>query len=75
MAEGWKFKFTRPNPDGGPDLQGLAVVHVADQGAAIVVAASKMQDAIFAVDSEASPELLDQYNIKPGEMLVLMEGH
>ena len=31
MAQGWNLKFTRPNPKGGADLQGLIVVHVADQ--------------------------------------------
>jgi hypothetical protein len=74
VAQGWKFKMTRPNPDGGPNLQGLVVVHVADQQGAIIVAGSKMQDAIFQIDSEASAELLGQYDIKPGEMLVLVEG-
>jgi hypothetical protein len=74
MKVGWKFKTRRPDPKGGPDLQGLIVVHVADQGAAIVVAASKMQDAIFEIDSEASPEMLAEYDVKPGQMLVLMEG-
>jgi hypothetical protein len=75
MAAGWKFKTRRPNPNGGPDLQGLVLVHVADQHGAIVVAASKMQDAIFEIDSEASPELLAQYDVKPGKVLILMEGH
>ena len=53
MAQGWNFKFTRPNPKGGADLQGLIVVHVADQYDAVVLATSKMQDAVFTIDSEA----------------------
>jgi hypothetical protein len=74
MAEGWKFKTRRPNPDGGADLLGLVVVRVADQHGAIAVAASKMPDAIIEIDSEASPELLEEYDMKPGQMLILMEG-
>jgi hypothetical protein len=74
MAEGWKFKTKRPDPDGGPDLLGLVVVRVADQHGALEVAASKMPDAILEIDSEASLELLEEYDMKPGQMLVLMEG-
>ena len=54
MAQGWNLKFTRPNPKGGADLQGLIVVHVADQYDAAVLATSKMQDAVFTIDPEAS---------------------
>ena len=74
MAEGWKFRTRRPNPDGGADLLGLVVVRVADQHGAILVASSKMPDAVLEVDSEASPELLEEYDMKPGQMLILMEG-
>src|ERR1700741_2667348 len=75
LAPGWKLRFTRPNPKGGLDSKGVMLVLVADQLGAIVLAANKMQDAVLAIDSEASAELLDQYKVKPGEMLVLMEGH
>ena len=33
-----------------------------------------MPDAILEIDSEASLELLEEYDMKPGQMLVLMEG-
>ena len=74
MAEGWKLRTRRPDPKGGPELQGLVVVRVADQGMAVALAVSRMQDAIFQVDSEASAEFFDEYDVKPGHMLVLMEG-
>jgi hypothetical protein len=75
VAEGWNLKFTRPNPKGGPDLQRLIVVHVADQYGAVVLATSKMQDAVFTIDSEASLKSLAEHDVKPGQMLVLVEGH
>jgi hypothetical protein len=67
MANGWNLKFTRPNPKGGPDLQGLIVVHVADQYGAVVLATSKMQDAVFTIGSEASAESLAEHDVKPGQ--------
>jgi hypothetical protein len=70
---GWKFKIRRPDPKGSPDLQSLVVVHVADQLEAITMAASRMPRAILEIDSEASAELLEQYDIEPGQMLVLVE--
>ena len=75
MAQGWNLKFTRPNPKGGADLQGLIVVHVADQYDAVVLATSKMQDAVFTINSEASVGSLAEHDVKPGQMLVLVEGH
>jgi hypothetical protein len=75
VAQGWKLKTMRPNPEGGADLQGLVAVHIADQLGAIVFAKSKIPDAIFEIDSEASPEFLDQYDVKPGQFLILIEGH
>ena len=73
MAQGWNFKFTRPNPKGGADLQGLIVVHVADQYDGVVWATRKMQDAVFTIDWRL--ESLTEHDVKPGQMLVLVEGH
>jgi hypothetical protein len=74
MAQGWKFRTRRPEAEGGAYLQGLVVVHLADQGAAVAVIASKMPNVVVERDSEASPEFLAEYDIRPGEMLVLVEG-
>ena len=75
MAHGWKLTYRRPNPDGGSELQGIAVVHVGDKFGAIAVAASKMPDAAFTISSEASAEMLEDDGVEPGQMLVLIEGH
>jgi|HubBroStandDraft_2_1064218.scaffolds.fasta_scaffold1197899_2 hypothetical protein len=69
MAQGWKFRTKRPNPKGGPDLQGMIVVRVADQLGARLVAADKLPDATI------SAEFLEQYDIKPGQTLILIEGY
>jgi hypothetical protein len=74
MAEGWKLTTRRTNPKGGPDLQGLVVVRVADKQVAAAMVEREMPDALILIDSEASPELLDKYEVEPGTLMVLMEG-
>jgi hypothetical protein len=55
-------------------LQGAFVVRVADPQTAVALVQSKMPDAIVRVDSETSPEIFEKYDIKPGEVFVLVEG-
>ena len=74
MAQGWNLKFTRPNPKGGADLQGLIVVHVVDQYDAVVLATSKMQDAVFTINSEAS-RIARGTRRQARANVVLVEGH
>jgi hypothetical protein len=50
------------------------VVHVADQQTAVALVVSKMPDAMVLIDSETSPEVFEKYDIKPGEVFVLVEG-
>jgi hypothetical protein len=74
MADGWNIITTRPDPAGGPDLRGAFVVRVSDRLTAIAVVQSKMPDAMVQIDSETSPEVFEKYDVKPGEVFVLVEG-
>jgi hypothetical protein len=74
MAQGWNIVTRRSDPDGGPDLQGAFVVHVADPRTAVALVQSKMPDAMVKIDSETSPEVFETYDVKPGEVFVLVEG-
>jgi hypothetical protein len=74
MAEGWNIVTRRSDPNGGPDLVGAYVVRVADPQTAIALVQSKMLNAIVRIDTETSPEVFEQYDIKPGEAFVLVEG-
>jgi hypothetical protein len=74
MAEGWNITTRRSDPDGGPDLRGAFVVRVADRQTAVALVQSKMPDAMVLIDTETSPEVFEKYDIKPGEVFVLVEG-
>jgi hypothetical protein len=74
MADGWNIITTRPDPAGGPDLRGAFVVRVSDRLTAIAVVQSKMPDAMVQIDSETSPEVFEKYDVKPGEVFVLVEA-
>ncbi len=74
MADGWNIITTRPDPCGGPDLRGAFVVRVSDRLTAIAVVQSKMPDAMVQIDSETSPEVFEKYDVKPGEVFVVVEG-
>jgi hypothetical protein len=74
MAEGWNIVTRRPDPNGGPDLVGAFAVRVADRQTAVALVQSKFPDAIVRIDTETSPEVFEKYDIKPGEVFVLVEG-
>jgi hypothetical protein len=74
MADGWNIRTRRHNPDGGLDLVGCCIVRVTDAQAAELLVRSKMPDTVVWIDSEASPGVLDSYDIESGDMLVLFEG-
>jgi hypothetical protein len=74
VAEGWNLITLRLNPRGGANLKGHVVVRVADDRTAVAIVQRTMPDAVISVDCEASLEALDQYDVKPGEALVLWES-
>ena len=74
MAEGWYVTTTRPDPKGGPDLQGRFLVRVSDRRAAILIMSSKYPDALIMADQEATLEQLDKYGVRSGEVANLWEA-
>jgi hypothetical protein len=74
MAQGWNIITRRPDPAGGSDLRGAFVVRVTDRQRAIALVQSKMPDATVRIDTETSPDVFEKYDIKPGEVFVLVEG-
>jgi hypothetical protein len=74
MAEGWNIITRRSDSKGGPDLHGRFIVRIAEKETAVAMVESVMKDAMVLVDSEASPEALERYGVKPGKMLVLVDA-
>lgn len=74
MTAGWYVTTTRPDPDGGSDLQGRYLVRVVDQRTAVAMVQSKHPDALILADQEATAEQFEKYDVKPGGMLNLWEG-
>jgi hypothetical protein len=74
VADGWNIITRRPDPAGGPDLQGAFVVRVSDRRTAIGLIQNQMPDTVVQIDSETSPEVFEKYDIKPGQVFVLVEG-
>jgi hypothetical protein len=74
MAKGWNIVTRRPDPNGGPGLQGHFLVAVPEKSTAIALVQSKFPTAEVSADSEASAEALETYAVLPGEVFVLMEG-
>jgi len=74
MVEGWNIKTRRANPDGGSDLYGRVLVRVADAPTAVALFQSMMPNAVVLIDSEASAQAVDEYDLSPGDVLVLVEG-
>jgi hypothetical protein len=74
MEKGWNIITSRPDPNGGPRLQGRFLVGVTEKPTAIALVQSKLPDAEVSADSEASADALETYLVKPGEVFVLVEG-
>jgi hypothetical protein len=70
MAKGWKFRVRRERLGGGAPVEALYVVALSDQIGAMVKLTSKegLLDEVVEIAGEASQELLDEWNIKPGEV-------
>ena len=73
MAKGWKISTARPSKGGIAMREELFLVAIPDQGEAIRAVQACLPDAKINVDSEASAELLLQYQVIDGELLVLQD--
>jgi hypothetical protein len=73
MLKGWKISAARLSRDGGSIREELFLVAIPDQDEAIRAVQACLPDAKIKIDSEASPELLAQYQVIDGELLVLQD--
>ena len=71
MAKGWKISTVRPGRGGGATRQELFLVAIPDRVEAVAAVKACLPDAEIKIDSEASPDLLAQYQVSEGEMFVL----
>jgi hypothetical protein len=74
MAKGWKISTVRPAGGGSAMRQELFLVAIPDKVEAVRAVQACLPDAEVKVDSEASPDLLAEYQVSDGEMFVLPEG-
>ena len=74
MAKGWKIGAVRPGKGGSAMRQELFLVAIPDQVEAVQAVRTCLPDAEVKIDSEASPDLLAEYQVGDGEMFVLPEG-
>lgn len=74
MAKGWKISTVRPAKDGRAMRQELFLVAIPDKAEAVRAVQACLPDADVKIDSEASPDILAQYQLIDGEMFVLPEG-
>jgi hypothetical protein len=74
MAKGWKISTVRPARGGSAMRQELFLVAIPDKAEAVRAVKACLPDAEVKVDSEASPDLLAEYEVSDGEMFVLPEG-
>jgi hypothetical protein len=72
MAKGWKISAVRPGRGAsGAMRQELFLVAIPDKVEAVRAC---LPDAEVKIDSEASPNILAEYQVNDGEMFVLPEG-
>ncbi|GEC17357.1 hypothetical protein [Nitrobacter sp.] len=74
MIKGWKISTVRPGrgASGAPRRE-FILVAIADQDAAVRAVKETLPDAEVKVDSEATPELIAEYQVIDGEMVVLAD--
>jgi hypothetical protein len=74
MANGWKISTARPGRGAsGAMRREVFLVGIADQDEAVRAVRACLPDAEVKVDSEASVDLLAEYQVSDGEMFVLPE--
>lgn len=74
MLKGWKISTVRPGRGASGALRReYILVAIADKDAAVRAVKETLPDAEIKVDSEATPELLAEYQVIDGEMVVLAD--
>jgi len=75
MAKGWTIRAVRPGRGAsGAMRQELFLVAISDKVEAVRAVQACLPDAEIKVDSEASADVLAEYQVNDGEMFVLPEG-
>ena len=75
MAKGWKISSVRPGRGAsGAMRQELFLVAIPDKVEAVRAVQACLPDAEVKVESEATPDILAEYQMHDGEMFVLPEG-
>jgi hypothetical protein len=75
MAKGWKISAMRPGRGAsGAMRQELFLVAIADKAEAVRAVQACLPDAEVKVESEASADILAEYQVSDGQMFVLPEG-
>jgi hypothetical protein len=74
MARGWMIIAHRKQEDTGAPLKEWYAVAISDRVKAVEALRLRQNllDATLAVDSEASPEYLDQLDVKDGQILSIV---
>ncbi|MDR3483949.1 MAG: hypothetical protein P4M05_03455 [Bradyrhizobium sp.] len=77
MAVGWKFKVRRKQHSGGAPSEAWFVVALSDRmGAELkLMSKEKILDEEIKETGEADQALLDQWNVKSGEVFCVMAWH
>jgi len=73
MAKGWKISTVRLGRGGRATRQELFLVAISDKVEAVRAVQACLPDAEVKIDSEASPDILAEYQVSDGEMFVLPE--
>jgi hypothetical protein len=75
MAKGWKISAVRPGRGAsGAMRQELFLVAISDKVEALRAVKACLPDAEVKIHSEASPDMLAEYQVNNGEMFVLPDG-
>lgn len=75
MAKGWKISALRPGRGAsGAMRQEMFLVAIPDKVEAVRAVKACLPDAEVKIDSEASADILAEYQVSDGEMFVLPPG-
>jgi hypothetical protein len=75
MARGWKISTVRPGRGASGALRReVFLVAIPDKIEAVRAVQACLPDAEVKIDSEASSNILAEYQVNDGEMIVLPEG-
>ena len=75
MAKGWKISTLRPGRGAsGAVRREVFLVAIPDEVEAVRAVKACLPDAEIKVESEASPDILAEYQVNDGEMFVLPAG-